>query len=191
MKKITLTFLTLLTLCLSANAQFTLERTGLINTENPEQNYIVIEFEGKPQQELYQAVNVYLHSLYVNPQNVLSTIENQAITVNGISPGAIDISLKRKPVLYDIKYTISIAFKDDRIRINCPYIIEMSKWVLNSKYDFYVEGPGYPLYNGAYNQRSGKIQNETAKKSIEDFFNLYIRNIERAINGEIQNNNDW
>ena len=192
MKKTSLALIVLLAGYLTANAQFTLERTGLVNTDKPEQDYIVLEFEGKTQQELYQAVNVYLHSLYVNPQHVLSTMENQAITVNGISEDAIDISLKKKPILYDIKYTISIAFKDDRIRINTPHIIEMSIWSLsNTKYEFHVEGLGYPFYNGVYNKR-GEVMNETAKKSIPDFFNRYVAKLVAAVNEDSGSNiNDW
>lgn len=45
----------------SVQAQFNLTPKGLINTENPEQEFILFDFAGKTQTELYAAALVHLN----------------------------------------------------------------------------------------------------------------------------------
>ena len=183
MKRITLALIVLLAGCLTANAQFTLEMTGLVITEKPKQDFIVLDFGGKTQQELYQAVNVYLHSLYVNPQNVLSSVENQAITING----------KGKITTYwDVTYTISLAFKDGRIRINIPTILKLSADVNGVHDEKAIVGTSFLGQAGGVFDRKGKLLLPKMKTAVEDYFNGYISKLVTAANGyEGNNNNDW
>ena len=180
MKRILLITTLFVITVVTANAQFKLTPSGLVSLENPDKNYIVLEFKGKSQQELYNAVNVYMHSLYVSPQDVVSAVSNEAITINGISES--EIKLRKAKSRYDIKYTISLAFKDGRIRVKAPYIVDMYKWLLsNKKYEYSLNGLGYPFYTGVYRIKDDKLIDEIAKESIEVFFNSYIGRIKSYI----------
>lgn len=189
MKKLLL-LIAFITTAISANAQFELTPNGLICADDPTKSYIVIDFEGKTAQELFERANVYFLSLYVSPKDVISTVDNAAITINGITKQAIAANKKRGKAL-DIKYTFSFAFKDGKMRVNIPYIIKMYH-TLDSDVEFYVEGLGYPFYNGVWRQKTGKLQGAYAKQSIEDFFNTYVENLRTAIeNPSDSTDNDW
>lgn len=58
----------------SASAQtiYSLTPKGLRPAEDLEQDFVVLEFEGKTQKELYSAVHSKLLSMYVSPKDVLS-----------------------------------------------------------------------------------------------------------------------
>lgn len=88
MKKILL-MMAVMTLSASAMGQFKLTPTGLVNADNAEQDFIIIDCADKTQAQLYSSVLMYLNSLYVSPKDVLSTIEGSAITVNGVSENVI------------------------------------------------------------------------------------------------------
>ena len=176
----------------TANAQFRLIPNGLVSINNPDNNYIVEEFEGKNKEELYNAVNVYLHSVYVSPQDVVSAVKNEAITINGISEQAIltkDKSIAGR-VKYDIKYTISLAFKDGKIKINTPHIISMKRYVSTISSTYSITGSW--LTSKCVFNKKGKVLDKIGKKSIEDFFNSYISKIKtHIIEDKKTEGDDW
>ena len=157
----------------TANAQYKLTPNGLIN--DTKKDFIVLDYENKTQTELYNAVYMLLNSMYVNPQKVLSTVDNNSISINGISTNAI---YRKKDMswlisTFDINYTISLQFKDNKIRINNPSINNMN-----------VAGMPYETF---YTSKIFNKKGETGKKykdtkiSIESFFNDYIKKIDESI----------
>lgn len=184
MKKILLLMVATI-LSVSAMAQFKLTPTGLVNADNAEQDFIIIDCPDKTQTQLYSSVLMYLNSLYVSPKDVLSTVEGSAITVNGVSQNAI---YRKKSITslistFDINYTIAILFKDGRIRINNPSINRMNISGYVDK--FYIVGFGS---TGVFNSK-GKILAEETLTSIETFFNTYVNNIKLAV--EKNEATDW
>ena len=192
MKKLLLITALFMITAVTANAQFKLTPNGLVSIENPDKNYIVLEFKGKTQKELYNAVNVYLHSLYVSPQDVVSTVNNEAITINGISESAIMTKDKniRGRIIYDIKYSISLAFKNGKIRINIPHIISMKRYIstITSTYSII----GSRLTSQCVFNKKGKVLDEIGKESIENFFNSYLNKIKTHIENDTKTvGDDW
>ncbi len=172
--------------CTVANAQFTLTPDGLVPTDNPDMDYIVVPFEGQSAEELYNKAKVYLLSIYVDPKNVLSSVENSAITINGISENSIKIFKAKRYSGLGINYTISIAFKDGKMRVNIPSI---QKIFFDNGAEFYITGNSFLLGGFIVFSNNGKIQNEVAKESIEDFFNNDINNLVSAMN--VNHTDDW
>lgn len=177
MKKIVLLMLVMM-LSVSAMAQFTLTPAGLVNTDNVEQNFITMDFPGKTQAQLYSSALMYLNSIYVSPKEVLSVVDNNSITVNGVSESAIyrKKSMTSTVSSFDINYTITILFKDGKIRINNPSINRMN---IAGNYDsqFFVVGfSGI----GVFNQKDKLLAEET-KTSIEKFFNTYVNDLKLGI----------
>lgn len=189
MKKILLLMATVL-LSGSAMAQLKLTPDGLVNTENEEQGFIILPFEGKTQQELYSACYAMLSAMYVSPKDVLSVAEGNSITINGVSTYAIYRKKTMTSTIptYDINYTITIFFKDGKIRINNPIINRM---YTSDSYDeqFFVSGVSLlGKSNGVFNAK-GELKHEKTKISIEDFFNSYINKIKESI--EKNETTDW
>ncbi len=163
-----------------ANAQYELTPKGIINdTEN---DYIVLEFPNKTQQELYDAVHLLINSTYVSPQNVLSVVDGQSITINGIGK-----VYRPNPVTntYDLNYTITFLFKDGRVRINNPYINRISTTGYNN-----LDLPiiGTTMIRGVFTKK-GKVSTEKTKLSIEKFFNTYLDKVKKSI--DTAENIDW
>lgn len=85
---------------------------------------------------------------------------------------------------FDINYTITILFKDGKIRINNPTINKLN--ISGSPSDTF----GIAGYNGtAVFHVKGKLLAEETKTSIEEFFNSYIDNLKQAI--EKGENTNW
>lgn len=116
----------------------------------------------------------------------MSSVENSAITINGISENSIKIFKAKRYSGLGINYTISIAFKDGKMRVNIPSI---QKIFFDNGAEFYITGNSFLLGGFIVFSNNGKIQNEVAKESIEDFFNNDINNLVSAMN--VNHTDDW
>lgn len=101
-------------------------------------DFMVIPFEGKTAQELYAIVKKNVTTTYYSAKNVLNTVENEMISVNGVGKIPQIESKKemskshfnqRKSVAspyhsFSIEYILVFRFKDGKIRIDAPQIID-------------------------------------------------------------------
>ncbi len=182
MKKI-LFFITIcFTTINTVSAQFSLTPKGFINLDSPDKNYVVYEFEGKNQHEIYDAAMAYLFSIYVNPDMVLSSSNNSSITINALSTSAIQFA---KKVYCDIRYSISLQIKDGKLRINAPHVVSMRNTALNM--NCFIQGRELFYKTCVFNLK-GKLLNEMALHSLESFFEKYISDLLDGI--QTQNNSD-
>ena len=86
-------------------------------------NYIIVEYEGKTQQELFNLVKANVLTLYNNPQSVLNEIEPSNITIRAISNVLWSgIRLVGGFQEYRAKYNYVFQFKDGKIRVSAPLI---------------------------------------------------------------------
>lgn len=145
---------------------FSLTTSGLVNVSDSTKDFIVMSFPEKSQSELYNAVLKYATTSYVSPQDVISKIENEVITINGVS---VDL------VYFIINYTLIIEFKEGRMRIMVPTINKITGQFMSS---FNVPLIGQPV--GIYNYK-GKLKMGEVKSGIENLFNKMIKNIEDCV----------
>lgn len=152
----------------AAQAQFTLTPSGLVNETGKE--FVIYDHAGKSQAELYASVHMYLNSLFVSPKDVLSLVENNSISINGVTN---DIfrpkSINDLTPTFTMNYTITLYFKDGKIRVDNPSINHM-----------YVTDQPAKEYYGVFTSK-GKLKHEKTKASIEKFFNDFIANINQAV----------
>lgn len=168
----------------TTSAQFSLTPNGFINPDSPDNNYVVYEFTGKSQQEIYDAAIAYLYSIYVNPDAVLSTAQNNSITINAFTNNAIQFA---KKVYCDMTYSLSLQIKDGKLRINAPYVVSMRNSALDL--DCYVRGRELFFKTCVFNLK-GKLLNEMALNSLEAFFENYISNLLTGIKAQ-DNSDEW
>lgn len=172
---------------------FTLTSEGFKSADKTD--YVVLNFPNVKQAELYSNVLNVLNTMYKNPKEVLSLVEGQSITIKGYEEDAIDSKEKQNPIMigkrkakYDVSYTLSILFKDGKIRFNSPSF-ECRKWVIGSGSNYWAymslvkeKKAYYSIYD-----KKGELVAEEAAASLNKHFNTLIKEILDKSN----NINNW
>lgn len=87
--------------------------------------YAVVSAVGYTQSELYKKMLVGISKLYNNPDRVITKVEDEMLTINGIDLECAYAGGGLTKMSY--QYNIQLFFKDGKIRINVP-TITASKW---------------------------------------------------------------
>lgn len=194
MRKLLFTMGLLVMASVSAIAQsFTLTPNGFVSSDDETKNYVVVDIQGT-QQELYKKVRAYLVSIYRSPKDVLSESEPDVITINGIESDAVQKkALGMAAASYDMNYTISIRFKDGRIRFDAP-TFTLADYKSGSKtIRLLLQGKsnggfGSEVINVIYNKK-GELKAKYAKEALEKFFNNYITDLKKGVENNV--GDDW
>ncbi|RXG31811.1 hypothetical protein [Leeuwenhoekiella marinoflava] len=176
----------LFSLSVSAQApKFELTPQGFTSASDPEQNYLVIESPELDQAQVYKKALTYLHSIYSNPDEALSVIENEQITVAGYAPNSIH---RNGMHVFDMDYNYILKFKDGKLRIDAPTFglttFTDHKQVLHlvwTKFSF--NGSDLGIYG-----KKDKLKSDRAKEDLENHFNAIVAGIFEAINSA---GDDW
>ena len=172
-------------------SQFILTKDGMVDEKDPSKNYLVYNFEGKTANELYISVLTALTNYYVSAKDAISKVEGKIISINGFESGGICYGkfmggCNRK---FDLEYTMTIDFKDNKIRINTPIIAKTKGDRFNNNSTSSLVGGGGMFGTYSTFNKEGKLKDENSKNSIEIFFNTLVNNIIKGI--ENQNKDDW
>src|SRR5690606_5334928 len=150
-----------------------------------ETDYYVTEQAGTASQ-LYNKTLAYLHTIYANPDQVLSALENQSITIRGYQDNAVR---RTKMHVFDMDYSLVIRFKDGKLRFDAPSF-KLTTFIdkLQTLHVYRKSGS----LNGAdlriYSPRG--LKSELAKQDLEDFFNGFIAGVVNNLSQDAANN-DW
>ena len=170
------------------NNKFVLTSEGFRNDSDQTKDYIVLQFPEKSQADLYKAVLIFANSSFVSAKDVVSKVDNESISINGFAKKAVR---RTNSHVFDLNYTLTIQFKDGKIRIASPSINKIS--TISTKYqEMYLKGATDALsgdYFSIYNKK-GELKLEKAKEDLETYFNSLISKIEQAIKTE-NNKKDW
>lgn len=184
MKKILLLIAAAIAIVGVARAQFVLTPNGIAN--NTDKDYLVFEYGSKSQSELFTTVNMALNAMYVSPQDVLSIVKNNSITINGVATHIHrDKNMFSTLSTMTMNYTIVVEFKDGRIRIMNPTINKLiipSNGTSTTSYDG-LEWIAY-LYN-----KKGVEKHPKTNESIEDHLNNIVLKITSSITEK--ENDNW
>lgn len=161
---------------------FELTPDGFVNSTDHSSLYVVVDMAGKDQESLYKDALLAISSFFRSPKDVISTVENEMITVNGYQSKAIR---RNKLHTFDINYSISFEFKDEKMRIGSPSFrltnfanLQELHLVSNAT----INGTDLGIWN-----KKLKLKSELAKEDLEKFFDGFISlSIEKINDGE-----DW
>ncbi|PVH26781.1 DUF4468 domain-containing protein [Sphingobacterium corticibacter] len=166
---------------------FSLAPAGFVAADNLE--YAVVDFPDTKQDVLYKNVLRALTSMYKDPKEVLSVVEGESITVKGYEQEAILDQVKLSPIQigkttykYDISYTLSIQFKDNKIRFNRPSF-ECRRWYEGGYKSGWATGWSYLVLvkdkNSKYAvfDKNGKVLSQEALDGLEGHFNNLTKDI--------------
>ena len=183
MKKTILPFILCLFYSLTSFSQIELTKDGLtvIDSDN---DYIVYEFEGRTKEDLYTSVLKTLTVKYNSAKDVLSKVENETISINGIQTDYIGAGklLGNYLEVYDLGYNLNISFKDAKIKIDIPTIRFPNE---SNGRTLHISGKG--MFK-TFIFKKDKVKEEGAKQKIEDFFNTLVAEIKQGVENK---KDDW
>jgi hypothetical protein len=178
------------------NAQFTLTINGLVNSDDETKNYVVYEFDGISQSELYKRVLMFINKTYNSPKDVVSEVQYDLITISGVQHDQIGVGVRKSKLdtklmgkytrILDLHYKLNIEFKDSKIRINSPTfdcykIISGGK---KSRLNLTDKGGFMSDDFRIFNLKKGEVEEKDAKKLIESFFNYICLSIKASIDAK-------
>lgn len=124
MKKILFILLIIPFLCSAQKANFKLQSDASFLLDNGNK-YYVMEAKGS-QSDLYKKVLSSITKIYVSPKNVISKVENDMISINGISEDFLTYNgMMGVKVLFSMQYNLQFQFKDEKIRVDAPTLIRL------------------------------------------------------------------
>lgn len=183
MKKI---FYSLIALCLPmiASAQyFELAPVGFVSASDNSKKYIVLDFPGYSQQQLFDKIAAYLQT---NPSyDVALMPDDSRILISGATQTEALAGVFKR--FYTTKYMIGLRFKDDRLRIDGPVVEEM---VSKDGIKLYTSQPQDGVDAYFVFSKDGKVKNAAAKTNLETFFNAFANNVVGAIKASDGNEDD-
>ena len=182
-----------------AQAQFKLTINGFVDEKDSAKDYIVYDFKGKNQKDLYIDVLKFINTSYKSPQDVINEVEPEMITISGFEESCISIG-KVKKILgtkmsmtggYDLQYNIVMRFKDGKLRVDAPSFEctsksggRVSRLVLSGSNG----GFGTEVITGLF-KKDGRPSRENAIKMLEDFFNNFCLALQKSVNDS--SDEDW
>jgi len=187
--KTTLLFILLLSVQF-VNAQNSLELTplGLTPVGNKEAKYIVFEKPGS-QQELYNCIKSFIVSRFQSPKDVMTENSPESIALNAVADGII---VKKGFGYLDVNtnYTIVFHFKDGKIRVDLPSINRMTALSSSTVWQITInqQDPTDLVDHFYVFDKKGELKNESAKSSIEKYFNNFLKD---AIEFKAPANENW
>ena len=169
-----------------------LKQNGFVGVElDSTKNFIVIEIPNKKKSDLYKSTLIYLNGIYNNPQKVLSTIENEAIVINGLTN-----LIKDKDELYDYRlfYNINIQFKDGKLKFQ-PTVTELIEIFssINRESRIYIANTDSPkdieincIWMESKKSKEYFLFKDNIKIKLDNWVNDYMTNLLNGIE-----KNDW
>lgn len=163
---------------------------GLRSEADNTKTYVVINADGMKADKLYTNAYNYIQKAYVDPQKVAGgNVENEYLSANTFKKNIsyYPAAMFKYPI--DVKYTIMLTFKDERIKIefgNIQYNLYTGQ---PSSVPFQICGStmsSFPVYTN-----KGKLFRENVKQDIEKYFNNEIKTLSKAIKGETSKNDEW
>lgn len=190
-----------ISVCYNSFGQFELTKTGLTTTSNSVKDYIIYEYKEISQEDIYKGALQFIQSKYKHPKNVLNEIPSESIIIHGIQPDAIGIPYKSKvdqkilgkySNFVTLKYSISLKFKDNKLRIDIPDF-EHNKVATNHTTGISLTGKMKKIFSSGiiiFDTDSDRVETD-AKEQIEKFFNSFCFELNNFILTKIESDKDW
>jgi hypothetical protein len=163
---------------------FTVTPEGLRDATDLEKSYIVLDFEGVSVMDLYEKSLGFINEHMKNPkESIKAQAEDEYLRFSTFRPNVFKYNNSGAKFPVDFWYDTELRFKDGKIRYEITDLrMETEKYPVpfsGSKWST------YPVY-----ERNGKLFKESAKKEIEDYFNVMIKIFQDYINGDLKDE-DW
>ena len=170
---------------------FTLTYKGFVDSEKPENNYLVVTFDGLTKEQIYIKAQKAIAKSFISGKNVMTNIPNEQISINGILPEATVRSPMGMKLPFDMKFTMDLEFKDGKMRINAPHILELRQEASLGDVFMYLTkaeaGSTFIKKNFAIFKNDGRVNEKKHKENIENKTNELVAYIIKVM----KDDSDW
>ena len=163
-----------------------LKHNGFVDAKDSTKNYIVLDYPKMSKVDLYKKTLTYLNSLYQNPAAVISAVDGESITVNGMAD---NFKTKLYWWKYDYRYNITFQFKDGKIRFAPRFVSLMEDPDPSPKREIYLantdtgkEGEIDCIFMLSKKEPKYFVFKDDLKSNLDKWANDYLVGIEAAIN---------
>lgn len=199
MKKLAILFLLLLPGIRPAAAQFSVTADGIVNAEHPELKYVTCSFEGMSKDDLFKKALLYLtHTKTILQSNAeAGVIEFNGDSSHFASPRLTTITRSgRLRTDLNLYYTVSLYFKDGKIRFNAPGFklngrvvapgMNYGRWI-----DMYLRGERSLVEANYYIfDEQGQLQEPEIRQHLEQYINRLYAKFVKALAERVEDE-DW
>jgi hypothetical protein len=155
---------------------FELTPKGFINKSDTALNYIIQDYAGTSKDELYRRTVKYLSKQFASPKDVLSLVENESITINAIEDR---VPVKSYSGRFTLNYTLTIEFKDNKLRILAPSINRIYGYPVRDVIEIGILPAAQ--YSRSIFTDKGVLKLDTTKKFIDLTFQAWVVKIAMGI----------
>lgn len=170
---------------------FILTYKGFVDSEKPENDYLVVTFDGLTKEQIYIKAQKAVAKSFISGKNVMTNIPNEQISINGILPEATVRSPMGMKLPFDMKFTMDLEFKDGKMRINAPHILELRQEASLGDVFMYLTkaeaGSTFIKKNFAIFKNDGRVNEKKHKENIENKTNELVAYIIKVM----KDNSDW
>ncbi|MCK0203363.1 DUF4468 domain-containing protein [Ornithobacterium rhinotracheale] len=157
--------------------KFTLTPEGFVNTDDTSKKYVVLEFPGKSQEELYNSFLINLNKRYKSAKNVISSVAPSIITINAKSANPI-----RRTSMHSFtnEYTETISFKDGKVKVDAP-IFKLFTTDYGKRQEMYLKA-GFSIDGSSFGifDKKGKVKYEKAVEDLNNFANELLDYLKKS-----------
>lgn len=166
-------------------AQFVLTPEGFKVDGDGSKQFIVVECDGKTQQELFNSTQAFINKSYNSPNFVTSNVSNEMITLTAEDEIGFGKMMGAYMAVGNYQYKISTHFKDGRMRIDVP-VVSFPYKIANK--NIYLSGKTGMASMSIYSQ-DGKLKEKPAKERIESIVNAVVSALINSV--QESSTNDW
>ena len=162
----------------NSNCRFGFGTGKFVSLQSSNDGFVVYEIPNMSASELKASVFTTLSSMYKSPKDVITSLSDNMIQVEGYAESVFVKQTKDFRMRYDILFDMIIQFKDGKVRYNAPTIkmlyMEMPLLGRMGKCDM---NKGIP----------NLIEDTSSREKVGSYFN----NIINSINSKLKQSNDW
>ena len=164
--------------------QFKLTPNNFVSEENPEKDYIVLEFPEQNQKQLFDKTKTFIHSNFINlKSDGLNEVQYSHIKAR-VNVGKTKIStIFGCAGIGNFHGTIELFFKNGKIMIKPFY--EKVTFERNGFKKVTLTGGNFIL-KSIFNKK-GEITGKCEHQDIEEMMNNFVKNLTKALNDK----EDW
>lgn len=170
-------FLISLFISICSFSQYVLTPDNFKDKDDLSKDYIVLDYVGKSQSELFNLSKQFINTYYHNPKFVSSEANNNQLVIN-----ALGNNYKMVMFNWNNEYQIELLFKDDKIKITPKF-----KWVKNLNGSDDVPLVIQSGYMWAVFNKKGKVMRSSAKVAAENDLNNFIADLKKKIESKKEN----
>lgn len=199
--KLLLILITHILFCTIAHAQsevnFILNEDGEYYTENDNQSFQIVYFDGMSSENIYNTLLSNINSIYNDPKIIVSKVNNTSIKIRAIFTDALYCSIYGVVECWvSANYQLEFRIKDGKVRVSAPFIEDGLTYQEITSYENTHTNKTSEKNSGYFSFRkfvSKQFKNGVVKKKYKKYHDDINNRMNGIINSILNNdvNNDW